>query len=359
MSEDLNVYEFVNLRVVTNEDAGKVLDAISAHLIESGDVVERGEQSLRILNPKKYELDSDELERAINISLSKKDDGWLLNAETKVGYKPGLRSGLIWVGIIGGLLLGYWFFPLLGFAVFLFFSPVFRVKKYSESMRQDMVQLLEIVNNQLRSSTLTAQVANELKKCTFCAEMVRVEAIKCRFCQSELPPSSVFATFRIKKTKEEAEAESEKLLNRKRELNDDTAKFDAKIKEKIDNYAAIFKSRFDTNQKLKKIALHLLVGVFAGVFFGALISLIADNLFKVEMLPVFGYTFSVVLVSFGLNELRDIPKLNNYRQLKIIFSISAITIVVLILLILLHSSDPVPESLPERLSALASPISTT
>jgi len=190
MSKDLNVYEVVNSRVITNEEAGTVLDAISANLIESGDVVERGEQSLRILNPKKYELESDELERAINISLSKKDDGWLINVEAKIEYKPGWRTGLAWVGIIGGLLLGHWFIPLLAFGICLFFFPAFRMKKYGESMRQDMVKLLEIVNNQLSSSTSTAQVVNEFKKCTFCAEMVRTEAIKCRFCQSELPPSS-------------------------------------------------------------------------------------------------------------------------------------------------------------------------
>jgi len=66
-----------------------------------------------------------------------------------------------------------------------------------------------------------------------------------------------------------------------------------------------------------------------------------------------------VLTLYAHRKLGDIPKLNNYRRLKIIFSISAITIVVLIVVMLLHNSDPVPESLPERLGALVSPISTT
>jgi len=66
-----------------------------------------------------------------------------------------------------------------------------------------------------------------------------------------------------------------------------------------------------------------------------------------------------LLTLYAHRKLGDIPKLNNYRQLKIIFSISAITIVVLIVVMLLHNSDPVPESLPERLGALVSPISTT
>ena len=71
------------------------------------------------------------------------------------------------------------------------------------------------------------------------------------------------------------------------------------------------------------------------------------------------YAHRKLLTLYAHRKLGDIPKLNNYRRLKIIFSISAITIVVLIVVMLLHNSDPVPESLPERLGALASPISTT
>jgi hypothetical protein len=194
----------------------------------------------------------------------------------------------------------------------------------------------------------------------------------------------LYSANKTKQTKEQEEHELaafEKEVDEKfRKFNEDNVKFVSRIKQIIKNYAikiSLIYQQYDVSQKIRRIATGLLVGVFAGVFFGFLISLIASKLLEQEMLSVFGYTFGIVLVSFGLNGLRDIPKAKYYRQLKIIFAISAITIVALLIVVKLDESNypkenppkpifeqkpdekPAPESLPERLSLLIRPISTT
>ena len=165
-----------------------------------------------------------------------------------------------------------------------------------------------------------------------------------------------------------------------RKFNEDNVKFVSRIKQIIKNHAikiSLIYQRYDVSQKIRRITTGLLVGVFAGVFIGILISLVAWKLFEAEMLSVFVYTFGIVIVLFGLNGLRDIPKSKYYRQLKIIFTISAITIVALLVVVKLDDQNyprdktpkptleqkpdekPAPESLPERLSVLDKPILST
>ena len=157
-------------------------------------------------------------------------------------------------------------------------------------------------------------------------------------------------------------------------------KFVSRIKQIIKNHAikiSLIYQRYDVSQKIRRITTGLLVGIFAGAFLGILISLVALKLFEAEMLSVFVYTFGIVIVLFGLNGLRDIPKSKYYRQLIIIFAISAITIVALLVVVKLDDQNyprdktqkptleqkpdekPAPESLPERLSVLDKPILST
>lgn len=197
----------------------------------------------------------------------------------------------------------------------------------------------------------------------------------------------LYSANKTKQTKEQDEKEAQELAafekdvdEKFRKFNEDNVKFVSRIKQIIKNSTIKIRAvsqRYDVTQKIHRIASGLLVGVFAGVFFGFLNSLIASKLFDQEILSVFGYTFGVVLVSFGLNGLRDIPKTKYYRQLKIIFTISAITIVALVIVVeidgpnypkkilpkpifeLKPDDKPAPESLPERLGLLIRPVSTT
>ena len=194
----------------------------------------------------------------------------------------------------------------------------------------------------------------------------------------------LYSANKTKQTKEQEEQELaafEKEMDEKfRKFNEDNVKFVSRIKQIIKNHAikiSLIYQRYDVSQKIRRITTGLLVGVFAGVFLGILISLVAWKLFEAEMLSVFVYTFGIVIVLFGLNGLRDIPKSKYYRQLIIIFAISAITIVALLVVVKLDDQNyprdktpkptleqkpdekPAPESLPERLSVLDKPILST
>ena len=194
----------------------------------------------------------------------------------------------------------------------------------------------------------------------------------------------LYSANKTKQTKEQEEQELaafEKEMDEKfRKFNEDNVKFVSRIKQIIKNHAikiSLIYQRYDVSQKIRRITTGLLVGVFAGVFIGILISLVAWKLFEAEMLSVFVYTFGIVIVLFGLNGLRDIPKSKYYRQLIIIFAISAITIVALLVVVKLDDQNyprdktpkptleqkpdekPAPESLPERLSVLDKPILST
>lgn len=194
----------------------------------------------------------------------------------------------------------------------------------------------------------------------------------------------LYSANKTKQTKEQEKQELaafEKEVEEKiQKLNVDTARFVSKIKNKSDNYSAkisaIFQ-RYEVIRKFKRIAIGLLVGVFPGILISALISLNALNLFGQEMFSIFGYTFGAVFVAFGLNGLRDISKAKYYRQLKIIFAISAITIVALLIVVELDDQNyprdrtpkptlekkpdvkPVLDSLPERLGVLDRPTQIT
>ena len=194
----------------------------------------------------------------------------------------------------------------------------------------------------------------------------------------------LYSANKTKQTKEQEEQELaafEKEMDEKfRKFNEDNVKFVSRIKQIIKNHAikiSLIYQRYDVSQKIRRITTGLLVGIFAGAFLGILISLVALKLFEAEMLSVFVYTFGIVIVLFGLNGLRDIPKSKYYRQLKIIFTISAITIVALLVVVKLDDQNyprdktpkptleqkpdekPAPESLPERLSVLDKPILST
>jgi hypothetical protein len=194
----------------------------------------------------------------------------------------------------------------------------------------------------------------------------------------------LYSANKTKQAKEQEEqelAEFEKEVDEKfRKFNEDNVKFVFRIKQIIKNYAIKIRAislRYDITQKILRIATGLLVGVFAGIFLHILISLVAWKLFDAEILADFGYTFGVVLASFGLNGLRDITKSKYYRQLIIIFTVSAITIMALLIVGKLDDQNyprdktpkptldqkpdvkPIPDSLPERLGVLYKPILTT
>ena len=197
----------------------------------------------------------------------------------------------------------------------------------------------------------------------------------------------LYSANKTKQTKEQDEKEAQELAAFEKEVdenfrkfNEDNVKFVSRIKQIIKNHAikiSLIYQRYDVSQKIRRITTGLLVGIFAGAFLGILISLVALKLFEAEMLSVFVYTFGIVIVLFGLNGLRDIPKSKYYRQLKIIFTISAITIVALLVVVKLDDQNyprdktpkptleqkpdekPAPESLPERLSVLDKPILST
>jgi len=190
----------------------------------------------------------------------------------------------------------------------------------------------------------------------------------------------LYSSNKAKQTKEQEEQEEaaiEKEVEEQfKKFNDRAARFASRIKQITDNYAIKIKAishQYKAAEKILRIATALLVGVFAGVFLHILISLVAWKLFEAEILSDFGYTFGVVLVLFTLNGLRDIPDSKYYRQLKIIFAISTITIIALLIVGEVsdqnHPRDktpkptleqkpdvkPIPDSLPERLGVLNKP----
>jgi hypothetical protein len=181
--------ETVNSRISTDVSASLVLDALSEQLTKMQATLERGESSLRATNPKMDGNGGSEAATSIDLTLTKTSDGWLVNADIETKYKPGAHTAFNGVMILVGL-----FFHLPIITIFsiglLVVRPAILIPRRGKQVVQKIVDCLEVVKNQLLV-TPAIQPSDDFRKCPTCAEMVRKEAIKCRFCHADLAPSTL------------------------------------------------------------------------------------------------------------------------------------------------------------------------
>lgn len=145
--------------------------------------VDRGQNSLKVLNPKKTKDEILEAETVVNVTLAQKENGWLVNAESETRFKPGLLTGIKVALFIAAFVFNMPFLAVMAI-VFLGIAIV-RVGKRGKAIKQELVDCLNLVSNELQSGSIPIDNGGS-KKCPSCAELIRAEAVKCRFCGLEM-----------------------------------------------------------------------------------------------------------------------------------------------------------------------------
>jgi hypothetical protein len=90
-----------------------------------------------------------------------------------------------WLSILGGL----------GILLFIFRKPIVNILKvpnYSKNQRGfgESSQQIDLGSQEMTSTLDSQPISQDTKKCKYCAELINVEAIKCKHCGSSLTPNS-------------------------------------------------------------------------------------------------------------------------------------------------------------------------
>ncbi len=178
----------VGMRIFTNLGVAEVLDTLAPHLQKAHATIERSGLSLVAMNPRAKFSDNTPAETKVLVTATQMPGGWVLSGAIDTKFKPRWNTILAFVFVPITLLLDK---PLLFLIVIagLIFDG-FRVSKRAESSKKMLAECLERVKNELSLSETFSEVSIEMRKCPSCAEMVRVEAVRCRYCQLELAPVS-------------------------------------------------------------------------------------------------------------------------------------------------------------------------
>lgn len=144
----------------------------------------RSENSLRVIKPQKNGGDAIKVETKAKATITKVENGWMVNIESDTQYKPGLGS-VIQIAIIVlamvmkmALLLVFPFVALVVVGV--------QVNNRVKEIDQLLANSVDVVSKEL-GETEKSSSDGDYRACPSCAEPIRIEAIKCRFCGLELP----------------------------------------------------------------------------------------------------------------------------------------------------------------------------
>lgn len=185
----------VGARIFTNLGSAEVLDTLAPHLQKAHATVERSGFSLVAMNPRAKFSDNTPAETRVLVTATQMPGGWVLSGTIDTKFKPRWDTVLILILVPVSLLLDKpWLFALC--IVRLIFDG-FRVSKRAETSMKMLAEFLEQVKSELSFPKAVAEVSVEMRKCPSCAEMVRAEAIRCRYCQLELTPVSTEGTSKL------------------------------------------------------------------------------------------------------------------------------------------------------------------
>lgn len=176
--------EIVNSRISTNATATDVLDALAGHFTRLHATLERDESSISAMNPRKDETITAEAETRVKVTLTRMEDGWLLNGAIDNRYKPSWILFMQLAVTLYGLFAGRWLLVFGGIGGMVISGVL--ASNRGTATKKLVSDSFDLVKNQLNESKPIPEVMGGLRKCPSCAEMVQAEAIRCRFCQLEL-----------------------------------------------------------------------------------------------------------------------------------------------------------------------------